>query len=93
MAGGGGEQLGSAERLAIANLLDAIHRACTDPRVGPGQVWALCGQVAATCQIASGDVRRGGRGYLIDGAAARLFEMVDELAARQGDQEGGEAIE
>jgi hypothetical protein len=96
MAGRG--DLDPSERDAIARLLKAAHQALMDPRLDQTNVWFGLGLIGQTLEIAAGDVKAGGRAALISGAATRLPEYLDQLAAGRltgpfrtaaNDEEGG----
>jgi hypothetical protein len=86
-----GEQLEPDERQAVARLMDAAADALNDRRLDEHSVWPAVGIVAAALELAGGDVRAGGHARLLDGAATRLGEHVDEIVRgrREPPSEGG----
>jgi hypothetical protein len=79
-------ELETTERAAVARLLKAAHDALMDNRLDGETVWHALGLIATTLDIAAGDIKAGGRAALLDGAAIRLGEHINEAVSGRLEQ-------
>lgn len=77
-------ELGSAERHAVARLLEAAGEALNDPAVTGDRFQLLAGHVAATLEGGALAVRQGWRAHVLDKLTADLDRHRKQLARGGG---------